>query len=63
MTNDMSAGGQDNKQRNIIIVVVVVVVLLCCCCISTGVAIYLWRNGDKLMQGINGSLPVLRSLV
>ena len=63
MTNDMGAGGQDNKQRNIIIAVVVVVVLLCCCCIAASVGYYLWQNGDKLMQGVNSSLPALRSLV
>jgi len=65
MANDMNAGGQDNKQRNMIIIVVVVIVLLCCCCFATGIGIYLWQNGDKLMQGLNPTsfLPALRSVV
>ena len=41
-----------NNNTTIIIVAVVAVVLLCCCCIALGGAVWLWNNGDALIQSL-----------
>ena len=43
------------SKKTLWIILAVVVVLLCCCCL-VGVGIYLYQNGDTLMNSISGSI-------
>jgi hypothetical protein len=48
--------GNKNSNTTKIIIIVLAVILLCCCCSALiGAGIWLWMNGDSLMQGF-GSL-------
>ncbi len=53
-----------NRQRSTIIIVVVVLLVLCCCCAAIGAGVWLWNNGDQLMQqmGITGQMLPLTLL-
>ena len=70
MTNEMpnlmdpspEPGAPDSRRRNITIAVVVAVVLVCCCCCALLVGVYLWQNGDDLMQQFGRLLPTLSAL-
>jgi hypothetical protein len=49
---------KNNTRRNVIIVVVVLVVL-CCCCVAGGYGVvWLWNNGDRLLQDLDLSLQI-----
>jgi hypothetical protein len=41
------------SNRTLWIVLAVVVILLCCCCL-VAVGVYLYQNGDQIMNSING---------
>ena len=47
-SNTVDSGGKSNKNGIIIAIVVAVLLILCCCCTVAG--IYLWNNGDALMN-------------
>ena len=49
---------KDNKRT---IIIVVVVLLLCCCCVVVGggVGMWLWNNGDALLEGTQLLTPLL----
>jgi hypothetical protein len=60
--NDQPFDEQPKNNRNMMIIGVVAVVLLCCCC-AIAAGVYLWNNGDALLEQF-GSLPqVLSTLV
>jgi uncharacterized membrane protein len=54
----------DNNNRNIwIIVSIVAVILLCCCCITVFGGVWLWNNGDQLIQDFSFVLPDVFALL
>ncbi|GEM_PF-1223139 len=53
---------QPKKNKTLIIVIVAVILfLLLCCCIGAGV--WLWNNGDQLIQGTSAVLPAVGMLL
>jgi hypothetical protein len=51
------------KNRTWIIIAVVAVVLLCCCCLAFA-GVWLYNNGDRLLQDYGTILPaVIKTLV
>jgi len=63
MTEDfetpISEDGPKNNTRRIVIIVVVVLVILCCCCVAGGYGlVWLWNNGDRLLQDLGLSLQI-----
>ncbi len=50
-----------NNKTLIIVIVAVILVLLLCCCIGAG--IWLWNNGDQLIQEMSAVLPAAAMLL
>ncbi len=57
-----TAAQPPRSNRNIWIIVIVVVVLLCCCCLAA-IGIWLWNNGDRLIQQFNSFVPTLYQML
>jgi len=48
---DFNPGPAPAKKNNrTLIIVIVVVIVLCCCIVGGAGAVWLWYNGDKLLQ-------------
>ena len=63
MNDQFGAPAEEPKSnRNMIIIAVVVVVLLCCCC-SAVAGVYLWNNGDALLEQFGHVPQVLSALI
>lgn len=46
-----------NNTRRIVIIVAVVLAILCCCCVAGGYGVvWLWNNGDRLLQDLDLSM-------
>ncbi len=50
------------SNRKIWIIVIVAVVLLCCCCLAIA-GIWLWNNGDALIEQYSSIAPVLLAML
>ncbi len=51
---------KSNKTLIIVIVAVILVLLLCCC---FGALVWLWNNGDRLIQEMSAVLPAAAMLL
>ncbi|GAP21765.1 hypothetical protein [Leptolinea tardivitalis] len=49
---------EKKKSNKTWIIVLVVVIVLCCLCSCVGIGIYLWNNGDQIMQSIQTSMMI-----
>jgi len=43
---------EPKKNNQTVIIVVVALVVLCCCCVMSISAIWLWNNGDALLNNL-----------
>ena len=50
-SDSANSGGKSNNKTIIIAIVVAVLLIVCCCCAAAG--IYLWNNGDELINEIS----------
>ncbi len=50
-----------NNKTLIIVIVAVILFLLLCCCIAAG--IWLWNNGDQLIQEMSAVMPAASMLL
>ncbi len=50
------------NNRTIWIIVIVAVVLLCCCCLAIA-AVWLYNNGDRILEQFNSVVPGMLSLL
>ncbi len=58
-----TAAQPPRSSRNIWIIMIVVLVLLCCCCLAI-IAVWLWNNGDQILNQFNSFVPAaLQALV